>query len=262
VRFLVVVAIISILAAILFPVFATAREQARKTVCSSNMRQIGLGVEQYLTDYDERYPVQAQKAVCDFGVTTDTTCTQGYSATLGWQTNWISSLDPYIKSQGIFTCPDAQPYPSGTVAPTDQSSTNLLGNGLIFSSKGTTEARLPETDTLVLVSEYDWAFSFAEIAPSVGPGTGQTYQCDDATQYGGWHYNNYVNVPDALPTTDLEEQNNLHNHGANLLWADGHMKWQPIASLTASEFGLANGTDGQATDGVDSSNTACYTSAF
>ena len=224
IELLVVIAIISILASILFPVFASAREQARKTVCSSNMRQIGLGVEQYLTDYDESYPVQAQKAVCDFGVTTDTTCTQGFSSATGWQTNWISSLNPYIKSQGIYTCPDAQPYQGSAVAPTDQSSTNLLGNGLIFSARGTNESRLPETDELVLVSEYDWSFSFAEVAPSSGPGTGQTFLCDDTTQYGGWHYNNYVNIAGALPTTDLEEQNNLHNHGANLLWADGHMK--------------------------------------
>src|SRR5690606_23019122 len=53
---LVVIAIISILAAILFPVFARARESARRASCLSNLKQIGLGIMQYTQDYDERYP--------------------------------------------------------------------------------------------------------------------------------------------------------------------------------------------------------------
>ena len=56
IELLVVIAIIAILAAILFPVFAKAREKARQTTCTSNMRQIGLGMVQYVQDYDELYP--------------------------------------------------------------------------------------------------------------------------------------------------------------------------------------------------------------
>ncbi len=40
---LVVIAVIAILAAILFPVFAQAREKARQTSCASNLKQITLG---------------------------------------------------------------------------------------------------------------------------------------------------------------------------------------------------------------------------
>ncbi len=53
---LVVIAIIAILAAILFPVFAQAREKARQTVCLSNERQLGLALLQYAQDYDETLP--------------------------------------------------------------------------------------------------------------------------------------------------------------------------------------------------------------
>ena len=52
----VVIAIIAILAAILFPVFARARENARKSTCQSNLKQIMMGVLQYAQDYDERMP--------------------------------------------------------------------------------------------------------------------------------------------------------------------------------------------------------------
>ena len=53
IELLVVIAIIAILAAILFPVFAQAREKARSITCLSNMKQISLGIMQYVQDYDE-----------------------------------------------------------------------------------------------------------------------------------------------------------------------------------------------------------------
>jgi prepilin-type N-terminal cleavage/methylation domain-containing protein/prepilin-type processing-associated H-X9-DG protein len=52
----VVVAIIAILAAILFPVFAQAREKARQSACLSNLKQIGMATMMYLQDYDATYP--------------------------------------------------------------------------------------------------------------------------------------------------------------------------------------------------------------
>lgn len=56
IELLVVVAIIALLAAILFPVFGRARENARRSTCQSNLKQIGLGILQYSQDYDERFP--------------------------------------------------------------------------------------------------------------------------------------------------------------------------------------------------------------
>ncbi|MFA0777229.1 MAG: hypothetical protein PVTTEEND_000943 [Candidatus Fervidibacter sp.] len=51
---LVVIAIVIILAAMLFPVFSCVREKARQTSCLSNLRQIGLAGLQYAQDYDKR----------------------------------------------------------------------------------------------------------------------------------------------------------------------------------------------------------------
>ena len=57
IELLVVIAIIAILAAILFPVFVQLKESARKTVCLSNIKQLGTALYTYLDDYDSRFPV-------------------------------------------------------------------------------------------------------------------------------------------------------------------------------------------------------------
>ncbi len=86
IELLVVIAIIAILAAILFPVFQKVRENARRTSCLSNLKQIGLGVTQYNQDNEEKEP-------------------PGYY-TYGGGTGWAVQVYPYIKSVNVFHCPD------------------------------------------------------------------------------------------------------------------------------------------------------------
>lgn len=57
IELLIVITIIAILAAVLFPVFAQAKEAAKKTVCISNARQIGLALTIYLSDNDDTMPI-------------------------------------------------------------------------------------------------------------------------------------------------------------------------------------------------------------
>lgn len=53
VEILIVAAIIGLMAAILFPVFARARAQARRTACTSNLRQVGLSIALYRQDANQ-----------------------------------------------------------------------------------------------------------------------------------------------------------------------------------------------------------------
>jgi hypothetical protein len=65
---LMAIAVIAILAAILFPVFAQARDKARQTQGLWNARQIAMSVAQYVQDYDETFYWQSEwKGVVDVG---------------------------------------------------------------------------------------------------------------------------------------------------------------------------------------------------
>src|SRR5260370_16116256 len=84
IELLVGIAIIAILAAILFPVFAQARDKARQTNCLSNTRQMALAMAQYLQDYDETFPKDSND---------------------GQKTFWMDYVQPYVKNISIWICP-------------------------------------------------------------------------------------------------------------------------------------------------------------
>ncbi len=78
IELLVVVGILAVLTAILFPVFAKSREKARVSSCNGNMKQIALALEMYARDYDGYLPLA-----------------------YGWQ----DLVAPYIQNKQVFECP-------------------------------------------------------------------------------------------------------------------------------------------------------------
>jgi prepilin-type N-terminal cleavage/methylation domain-containing protein/prepilin-type processing-associated H-X9-DG protein len=102
IELLVVIAIIGILAAMLFPVFARARESARKIQCLSNVKNIALGVQMYLTDYDRFPPKEHRQEVIDgMGCSTYPTLANPYL-------RWPVLLDEYVKNKDVYRCPSAK----------------------------------------------------------------------------------------------------------------------------------------------------------
>ena len=120
IELLVVIAIIAILASILFPVFAQAREKARAISCLSNMKQVSLGIVQYVQDYDETLPIAHN---CDQSTSTGVRFFCG-----GPRISWAQEIIPYVKSplnmgNSVYKCPDLEAdfYKQWTGRPTNAS---------------------------------------------------------------------------------------------------------------------------------------------
>lgn len=124
IELLVVVAIISILAAILFPVFTAARDKARQSACASNLHQIGVAWLQYCQDYDEGTPNVCYGEPCNSwgsivaagGAPNGDTYFGGGAGhyTGGHGTSIGFLLYPYVKSVDVWRCP-GNPLPAEAV---------------------------------------------------------------------------------------------------------------------------------------------------
>ncbi len=127
IELLVVIAIISILAAILFPVFARAREAARKTTCTSNLRQLGLAMTMYIQDYDDTFPT------CNFSDTVTGFPPNMHFKAPGSPTFMIDLLQPYVRNNGIFQCPTMRGQANrAALYPTDYNFLCIHGWNQIF----------------------------------------------------------------------------------------------------------------------------------
>jgi prepilin-type N-terminal cleavage/methylation domain-containing protein len=105
IELLVVIAIIAILAAMLLPALAKAKEKAKQTYCINNERQIGICFQLYTSDYNENYPIHDGWAALG-GQRPLTPVTSGLAATYGgqeYETN--RPLNQYGKTYDLFHCP-------------------------------------------------------------------------------------------------------------------------------------------------------------
>lgn len=203
IELLVVIAIIAILAAILFPVFGRARENARKTSCQSNLKQMGLGMMQYTQDYDEYYPLAFHR------VASNTGNFQLQGNEVGWA--WV--IQPYIKSTQVFHCPSVsteQVWPASvfvgqaTPGATDYAYNRNIGfdGALASNGRSVNQAAISYVSNTLMVYHY------------VPAGTGSSTPGD--TCVGG---------KAAKIDSGGVGRSRIHLDGSNYMFADGHVKW-------------------------------------
>ena len=220
IELLVVIAIIAILAAILFPVFARARENARRSSCQSNLKQIGLGWLQYTQDYDEQaVPVSANTSVNDQRVH-----------------NWVTSLDPYLKSPQLFKCPSAG---RNTVGDLIRSNNYTYNASVGRNGRKLADIPLPAQTPM-----------FLEANGTDNSSNYFVFQATTSLQAWGFlpqgNPSLWTDRGDALPVCDR------HLEGSNFAFADGHVKWYPrMASAPSNRSNHYNRGGWPKRDGMD-----------
>ncbi len=210
IELVVVIAIIAILAAILFPVFAQAREKARAITCVSNVRQIGLASAMYIQDYDETFCPSAVDVV-----------DLNYDPSGGLVTHaFVYVLQPYSKSNLYSKCPDA-PVPTKFKKARDEgrlgySMATPSPDGVALGSIDEPSSHVAFMDAQIdnCIATGDAAGCWWETVPIFFPWVVPPLQ-DDAL--GGAGDPTWQEVWHSSPTP-------RHNRQVNISFCDGHAK--------------------------------------
>jgi len=221
IELLVVVAIVAILAAILFPVFAQAQGAAKRIMCLSDGREIGLALMLYISDYDGRYPQEhptTSNPVVDDG--------QGQLENVDYGSPFDKIL-PYVDSNNsaktqLYICP-ADPDPHGL---------RLLDANGDCPGQG---APPPGPLTSFLLNAY---YLFGATEDDITTPSQSIYISERRDTYCDVHYHPWLGeVEDPTGPNDtvnpIAISPDRHGPGSNHIYTDGHAKWRPFTQARA-----------------------------
>jgi len=213
VELLVVVAILALLAAIIFPAFGRVRENARRASCASNMKQIGLALSMYVNDYDGWYP-ESQYYTGTAWFNPPRYCLMQYMQSPQlWEcpSNQENSCSGCTLADGLPVSYGAQGFSGGSRGPFNSSISGEtgLGGGYALLAR-----RIKNPAQVITFVEQGWN-------PSSAP---SKYNLPGII-YDAWYWQDFLFG---------------HMGGtANTLFADGHVKDMPVLDyISVAEGGL------------------------
>ncbi len=238
IELLVVIAIIAILAAILFPVFASAREKARQTSCLNNLKQLGTGLYTYLGDFDDTYPM----ARLSDGKKTPKVDWGNYHCS-PW--NWKRALlAGYVKAVEVFKCPSNDEV-WGVIDGTCGTNTGGDESNIHYKPVGKLDG--PQ----IPVSYGLNGMCFHEGIPTTWGEENRGREAAELKEPAGLIFvgESRNRHPDLYPSWILDTigggkgKMQTHGKGANFLFADTHAKWHKLGQTFSPKEMWTNPSD-------------------
>ncbi|HSV75382.1 MAG TPA: DUF1559 domain-containing protein [Chthonomonadales bacterium] len=210
IELLVAIAIIAILAAILFPVFAQAREKARAASCLSNTKQFALSTLMYVQDYDETFPQSAYSL--DNPVLVPGSGDRVFTV--------FEAVAPYMRNTGILVCPSHRPGIDFTAI---LQAIGLRSAGAFrYASYAMNFAVFQDPSIPPGLSGADPCLTLAEVGE---PANTTMFYDSKYTPWGGAPAYPDCPVPPGVFDWVNFAADARHSDGFNVSFVDGHAKW-------------------------------------